>query len=42
MYTLGMCSMLHGYECPCGTSSDSNIRNEVSQIASQYNDRLVL
>jgi len=38
--TGGLCSLLHAYECSCGTSNDANIRKEVSQINEAYNAAL--
>jgi len=37
----GLCGVLHGYECKCGTSNDANIRKKISEIAGEYNNRLV-
>jgi phospholipase B1 len=36
----GLCSLLHSYECPCGTSNDANVRKQVSQINDAYNAAL--
>jgi len=36
----GLCTVLHYFECYCPTSSDDNIRKQVSQDAVDYNNRL--
>jgi len=37
----GWCEWLHWYECPCGSSSDANVRASVTERLQEYNDRLI-
>eukprot|EP01114_Cavostelium_apophysatum_P016737 TRINITY_DN4819_c0_g1_i1.p1 TRINITY_DN4819_c0_g1~~TRINITY_DN4819_c0_g1_i1.p1 ORF type:complete len:434 (-),score=96.11 TRINITY_DN4819_c0_g1_i1:60-1361(-) len=37
----GLCSLLHSYECPCGSSSDPKVRQHVTDTLHRYNERLV-
>jgi len=33
-----LCSLLHGYECPCGTSDDESVRKSVSEEHQRFLD----
>jgi len=35
------CSLLHGFECPCSTDSDANVRSQVRDVLYQYNQKLI-
>jgi len=40
-YKAGVCSLLHGYECPCATSTNAGNRQAVSSGAKEYLSRAI-